>query len=92
MYYLFVNRRDPVGACFAARDDFTRFARHRPCLRGGGTHSPPDEALIITLLSGMRAKISLVHAQLKEKGAGGNVLCREKKSRGLFRILPMQDT
>ena len=35
IYYVFMNRRDPVGVCHIARNNFTEFRHFRPCVDEG---------------------------------------------------------
>ncbi len=35
IYYVFMNRMDPVGVCFTARDNFEKFTTYRPCVELG---------------------------------------------------------
>ena len=35
IYYVFMNRRDPVGVCHIARNNFTEFRHYRPCVDEG---------------------------------------------------------
>merc|ERR1719411_1336892 len=35
IYYVFMNRRDPVGVCHIARKNFTEFRHYRPCVDEG---------------------------------------------------------
>ena len=35
VYYIFMDRMDPVGMCFSARNNFTQIRPHRPCVESG---------------------------------------------------------
>ena len=35
VYYIFMDRMDPVGMCFTARNNFTQIRPHRPCVESG---------------------------------------------------------
>ena len=35
VYYIFMDRMDPVGMCFTARHNFTQIRSHKPCVESG---------------------------------------------------------
>lgn len=35
VYYIFMNRMDPVGMCFSAKNNFRQIRAHRPCVESG---------------------------------------------------------
>jgi len=35
IYYIFMNRRDPVGVCHIAKNNFKEFRQFRPCVESG---------------------------------------------------------
>lgn len=35
VYYIFMDRMDPVGMCFSARNNFRQIRAHRPCVESG---------------------------------------------------------
>jgi len=35
IYYIFMDRRDPVGVCHIAKKNFREFRRFRPCVESG---------------------------------------------------------
>ena len=35
VYYIFMDRMDPVGMCFTARNNFRQIRAHRPCVESG---------------------------------------------------------
>ena len=37
VYYIFMDRMDPVGMCFTARNNFRQIRAHRPCVESGRT-------------------------------------------------------
>ena len=40
IYYVFMNRQDPVGICFTGKNNFTEFRPFRPCIAPGTVLQP----------------------------------------------------
>ena len=96
IYYVFMNRMDPVGVCFTGRNVTAprrrdrAFATFRPCVElGENARNAPN--VTTQPLSGLRAAIHLVLAQLQAEGARRHLLHGAQRFCRLFRVLPLQD-
>ena len=91
-----MNRMDPVGVCFTGRNVTAprrrdrAFATFRPCVElGENARNAPN--VTTQPLSGLRAAIHLVLAQLQAEGARRHLLHGAQRFCRLFRVLPLQD-
>ena len=40
IYYVYMNRQDPVGSCFIGKNNFNTFRQFRPCIGSGRVFNP----------------------------------------------------
>ena len=74
IYYVYKNRRDPVGICYTGRLNSNQFRPFRPCV-GQGKVEPLSNMLTV---SGLRPSLHLVFAKFDEKGTYRYLFHRKK--------------
>ena len=92
VYYIYMDRKDPVGMCYSTRSDFTHVRAHKPCVESGrvsfrGRIRPPTILIVlffsfpslrVRTKTGLRASLRLVFAQLQATGAHWNLFHSKK--------------